>query len=259
MPLEEVKKGFYSRYFLVPKKTGVIGPILDLRILNKTLVKRKFRMLTFQNAGFHKVRRSGHRPVTGLSLFNYLDDWLICSRSEEAAKQDCHLVVSHLHRLGFVVNRGKSALSPSQTAHFLGMTLDSTSMTVGLSRERIRAISLCVNQFRLRQRVSSLLCQRLLGMMASAAIALPLGMLHMRPFQMWYLSLKLSSARNSYQRVTVDSRCRKALAIWRMPQFFIAAAPMGIVTRRVVVTTDASTMGWGAHRAVVVKLEVGKL
>ena len=81
----------------------------------------------------------------------------------------------------------------------------------------------------------------------------------MWPFQMWYLSLKLSSARNSYQRVTVDSRCRKALAIWRTPQFFIAAAPMGIVTRRVVVTTDASTMGWGAHRAVVVKLEVGKL
>ena len=25
VPLEEVNKGFYSRYFLVPKKTGVIG------------------------------------------------------------------------------------------------------------------------------------------------------------------------------------------------------------------------------------------
>ena len=58
--------------------------------------------------------------------------------------------------------------------------------------------------------------------------------------------LRLSSARNSYQGMTVDSRCRNALAISRTPQFFVAAAPMGIVTRRIVVTTDTSTTGWGA-------------
>ena len=46
VPPKEVNKGFYSRYFLVPKKDGGYRPILDLRILNKTLVKREFRMLT---------------------------------------------------------------------------------------------------------------------------------------------------------------------------------------------------------------------
>src|SRR4029434_3720695 len=137
-------------------------------------------------------------------------------------------------------------LCPSQTTHFLGMVLDSTSMEVRLSQDRINAIRSCVHQFRLGQSVSSLCCQRLLGMMASAALALPLGMLRMQPFQMCYLSLKLSYTRNSHHRVTVDSRCRKSLAIWRTPQFFSAAAPMGIVTRRIVVTTDASTMSWRA-------------
>src|SRR4029434_6228086 len=96
------------------------------------------------------------------------------------------------------------------------------------------------------QSVSSLCCQRLLGMMASAAIALPLRMLRMRPFQMWYLSLRLNAVTDRYRRVTVSSRCRRALAIWRALWFLAASGTMGLVTRRVVVTTDASTKGWGA-------------
>src|SRR4029434_1977773 len=63
------------------------------------------------------------------------------------------------------------------------------------------AIKACVRQFRQGQSVSSLRCQRLLGMMASAAIALPLGMLRMRPFQIWYLSMKLNAVTDRHRRV----------------------------------------------------------
>src|SRR4029434_2025416 len=137
-------------------------------------------------------------------------------------------------------------LCPSQTTHFLGMVLDSTSMEVRLSQDRINAIRSCVHQFRLGQSVLSLCCQRLLGMMASAAIALPLGMLRMQPFQMWYLSLRLSSSKDKHRRITVPSRCRKVLTVWRPPGFLAASGPMGIVTHRIMVTTEASTKGWGA-------------
>ncbi len=40
------KSGFYSRYFLVPKKDGGLQPILDLRRLNHALMRRPFRMIT---------------------------------------------------------------------------------------------------------------------------------------------------------------------------------------------------------------------
>ncbi len=40
--------GFYSRYFLVPKKDGGLRPILDLRLLKYTLIKRSFRMITLK-------------------------------------------------------------------------------------------------------------------------------------------------------------------------------------------------------------------
>ncbi len=44
----QTESGFYSRYFLVPKKDGGLRPILDLRLLNYALMKRSFRMITFE-------------------------------------------------------------------------------------------------------------------------------------------------------------------------------------------------------------------
>nr|XP_055049505.1 uncharacterized protein LOC129434990 [Misgurnus anguillicaudatus] len=46
IPLTEMRSGFYSPYFIVPKKGGGLRPILDLRVLNKSLQKRSFRMIT---------------------------------------------------------------------------------------------------------------------------------------------------------------------------------------------------------------------
>ncbi len=42
------ESGFYSCYFLVPKKDGGLRPILDLRHLNLALMKWPFRMITLK-------------------------------------------------------------------------------------------------------------------------------------------------------------------------------------------------------------------
>ncbi len=41
-----MRSGFYSPYFIVPKKSGGLRPILDLRVLNRSLHKLPFKMLT---------------------------------------------------------------------------------------------------------------------------------------------------------------------------------------------------------------------
>ncbi len=40
--------GFYSRYFIVPKKDGGLRPILDLQVLNDSVMLLKFKMLTLR-------------------------------------------------------------------------------------------------------------------------------------------------------------------------------------------------------------------
>ncbi len=46
VPPADMRSGFYSPYFIVPKKSGGLRPILDLRILNRALHRLPFKMLT---------------------------------------------------------------------------------------------------------------------------------------------------------------------------------------------------------------------
>ncbi len=48
VPQSDGERGFFSRYFLVPKRDGGLRPILDLRRLNFSLYKGKFKMLTIK-------------------------------------------------------------------------------------------------------------------------------------------------------------------------------------------------------------------
>ncbi len=48
VPPNELESGFYSRYFVVPKRDGGLRPILDLRPINRALCERPFRMITLK-------------------------------------------------------------------------------------------------------------------------------------------------------------------------------------------------------------------
>ncbi len=48
VPHSNRETGFYSRYFIVPKKDGGLRPILDLQVLNDSVRQLKFKMLTLR-------------------------------------------------------------------------------------------------------------------------------------------------------------------------------------------------------------------
>ena len=60
----------------------------------------------------------------GIRLLRYVDDWLVLSSSEREAKQAAQSLLSLCHTLGIVINEKKLGLVPSQTAKYLGMTID---------------------------------------------------------------------------------------------------------------------------------------
>ena len=60
----------------------------------------------------------------GIRLLRYLDDWLVLASLEVEAKKNVQDLLLVCHSLGIVINEEKSDLVPSQTTHYLGMTID---------------------------------------------------------------------------------------------------------------------------------------
>ncbi|KAL0172899.1 hypothetical protein M9458_033210, partial [Cirrhinus mrigala] len=89
--------------------------------------------------------------------------------------------------------------------------------------------------------------QRLLGHKASAATVMLLGLLCMRPLQHWLHSRVPRWAwRRGTHRVTITPLCRRLFNPCPDLAFLRAGVPSEQVSRHVVVTTDASSTGWGA-------------
>ncbi|XP_051562812.1 uncharacterized protein LOC127446152 [Myxocyprinus asiaticus] len=303
VPPAEMKKGFYSPYFIVPKKGSGLRPILYLRVLNQALHRLSFKMLMqkrilasvrhqdwfaavdLKDAFFNVSVLPRHRPFLwfafegqayqykvlpfGLSLFpcvfmkvaeatlaplrevgihilNFLDNWLILADSRELLCAHRDLVLRNLSRLGLRVNWEKSKLSPVQSIFFLGLELDSVSMTARFTNEQAQSVLNCLKAFRWRTAVPLKLFQRLLGHMASSAVATPLGLIHMRPLQHW---LQNQVPRWAWchrtHRMTITPVCRRLFSPWTDLAFLWAGVPLEQVSRCVVVTTDASKTGWG--------------
>lgn len=293
----KVRTGFYSPYFLVPKKSGGSRPILDLRVLNGCVAKRPFRMLTVKqllqcvrpgdwmtsvdltDAYFHVPIVPEHRkflrfavqgrcyeycrlpfgyslaPRTfskcvdaaleplrrrGLRILTYIDDWLILAPSPQEAEAHTALVLTHISRLGFVVNQRKSMLRPSQQIMYLGLLLDSGRMTASLSAERRAAILSLGHKLVSSPQVRPCQIRSLLGMMAAAHPVVRLGLLHMRNLQRW-----VSRHKKMSQLTRLSPAARGDVTFWLNAALLREGVPMGQVDRYVEVFTDASLTGWG--------------
>ncbi len=141
---------------------------------------------------------------------------------------------------------GKEQALPCAENLFSQCELDSVSMTASLAEERDQAVLNCLSSFRGRNVVPLKLFQRLLGHMASAAAVTPLGLLHMRPLQHWLHSQVPRWAwRRGTLRVGISQQSRRSLSPWTDLALLRAGVPLKQVSRHTVVTTDASSTGWG--------------
>ncbi len=155
IPQSDIERGFFSSYFLVPKRDGGLRPILDLRRLNFSLYKGKFKMLTMKtimsqiqggnwfvtidlkDAYFHIQVVQRHQEFPSIRLWREgLPIQGPSLRSGLGAKNihEIHgcciglrIVLRHINYLGLRMNAKKSVLLPSQRTLFLGVCLDNNS------------------------------------------------------------------------------------------------------------------------------------
>ena len=121
-----------------------------------------------------------------MAILPYLDDWLVISPTEEQVIRDTAMLLGHVDmRLGLTVNFTKSNLTPCQVVSYLGLVLDSVAMRACFSPKRVATILQLLQRFRRGRLLEYSLFLRLIGMLTSASMVVPLGHLKLRPLQIW--------------------------------------------------------------------------
>jgi hypothetical protein len=78
-------------------------------------------------------------------LVIYLDDFLILNHSRDGLLNDLKLVLDLLQGLGFLINWEKSICTPQQLIEFLGLMIDSRSLSISLPESKVGSIkTLCL-------------------------------------------------------------------------------------------------------------------
>ena len=101
----------------------------------------------------------------GLRIHQYLDDWLIRSQSQEEAQVNTQAVVDLTQSLGWIINREKSELTPTQVFLFVGYEYHSREMAQTSGFDPTTQARCLMS---------------LIGFLASTEKMVPEGRLHMR-------------------------------------------------------------------------------
>ncbi len=218
-----MRSGFYSPYFIVPKKSSGLRPILDLRVLNRALHRLPFKMLTpkrifgcvrpqdwfaaidLKDAYFHVSILLRHRPFLRFAFegrayqYKVLPFGLSLSPRVFTKVAEAALVPLReqgVRILNYLDDWLILAQSQDQLCEHRDMVLSHLSQLglqvnweksklSRLTQERAQSVLNCLNTFKNRTAAPLKQFQRLLGHMVAAAAVTPLGLLHMRPRQHW--------------------------------------------------------------------------
>ena len=185
------------------------------------------------------LRQRGH-IVSG-----YIDDSFIMSDSLDSCVDSVACTARLFTSLGFCINVSKSVTRPTQELEHLGFVLNSVDMTVSLPTRKvdnlIRKCKHVLNAVRLTIRELA----ELIGILVSSFTAVEFGRLHYRHLEAVKVQALKASAGNFDATVVISPEAKKEV-FWWINQVKTEVRHIDHGKFTICLTTDASTLGWGA-------------
>ena len=181
----------------------------------------------------------------GIRLVIYLDDMAIISSSRELSSQEAAIVVQILESLGFIINREKSVLIPSQKIVFLGYVIDSVAMTVSLPGEKLNKLKEQTLSLSRKPQCSIRELAHVIGLIVSSFPAIKPARLYYRDLEVCKLAA-LSSSDGDYNAIVYLSQlARDSLRWFVVNSHLYNGTRISKPSKVMTMTTDASHLGWG--------------
>ena len=187
----------------------------------------------------------------GIRLVIYLDDMAIISSSRELSSQEAAIVVQILESLGFITNKEKSVLIPSQKIVFLGYVIDSVAMTVSLPEEKLNKLKEQTLSLSWKPQCSIRELAHVIRLIVSSFPAIKPARLYYRDLEVCKLAA-LSSSDGDYNAIVYLSQlARDSLRWFVVNSHLYNGTRISKPSKVMTMTTDASHLGWGVVCDVV--------
>lgn len=125
--------------------------------------------------------------LQGVTLFQYIDNWLLIASSQNLLRRHLALFIRLLESLGIAINYKKSNLRPLQHVQYIGAVLDSICAIAFLPADRASTIMALGHLLQIKPRTTVLTIQCLLGLMVVTIAVLPHSQLKTQLLQLWFL------------------------------------------------------------------------
>jgi len=130
---------------------------------------------------FHRLTQAVRRMMErrGFIIVVYLDDFLLISRTKEHCTEALNTLIGLLRLLGFCIAWNKTEC-PTQCLTFLGVTIDTCSLTLHLPADKVEKMHQLLASFQGRKRASCRQLQQLAGRLSWASYVVNGGRIYLQ-------------------------------------------------------------------------------
>ena len=184
------------------------------------------------------------RERYNVMIFQYLDDWLLLARDRQLLAEATLRFVRLCMDLGIVVNVEKSELVPTQRLVHLGIEWNFATCIVRPPMEKVTKLRHTIALVLKEKKARLPTLESLRGQLCALEKVVPYGRINFRFFQA-LVTRALKKGRNA-RWLHLTPEALEDLWWWVHEDNMRRGAPFRPPSPEVIVTSDASTHGWGA-------------
>jgi hypothetical protein len=176
----------------------------------------------------------------------YLDDILIIGHSREEAQEAVKQVVGLLESLGFVIQEEKSVREPSQSLEYIGLMIDTISMSCILHQKKKEILVEQCSRALKSKTITLRELASILSIFNWAAQSVNYSPANYRDLQAIYIQQSKLAHGDLSLVVTLSSEAKSNLSWWIKRANFSEGRKITFPTpSSIIIFSDASLSGWG--------------